>query len=79
VADDRPLPNPAPAGSRGAGLVTHYLLAAIAGGTNRLALLPPVAAAGIVYLLVVLALGWLVSLWTVEDRALLDRVTGMVR
>jgi hypothetical protein len=54
-------------------------LAAIAGGTNRLALLPPVAAAGIVYLLVVLALGWLVSLWTVEDRALLDRVTGMVR
>jgi O-antigen/teichoic acid export membrane protein len=63
----------------GAGLITHYLLAAIASGTNRLTLLPPVAAGGLVYLLVVFALGWLVGLWTVEDRALLYRVTAFVR
>ena len=63
----------------GAGLAAHYLLAAIAGGTSRLALLPPVAAAGLVYLSLVLALGWITGLWTREDRALLDRFTGIVR
>jgi O-antigen/teichoic acid export membrane protein len=47
--------------------------------TGRLALLPPIIAAGLVYLLLVLVLGWATRLWNDEDRMLLDRIVNILR